>query len=153
MNRRGYRSSCRKLLLDTSFLLPIMGFETSNAVMRAFEKLSLYTLYYSDLSLLEASWKVVKVVKGSEEEVARIAEGIRAIRKTMNHVSIDEDSFKLAVKMYKLGHRDMVDNLLYSMAVTRELKLLTVDMELLEFVEEHSLPRKHIITPSEIEQS
>ncbi|RJS74796.1 type II toxin-antitoxin system VapC family toxin [Candidatus Bathyarchaeota archaeon] len=151
MSRRSFRGDGRRLLLDTSFLLPVIGFETSNTVMRAFEKLRLYTLYYTDLSLLEASWKIVKVVKKGEEEVARIAEGIRAIRKTMNHVSIDEDSFKLAVKMYKLGHRDMVDNLLYSTAVTRRLKLLTVDTELLGFVEEHSLPREHIITPSQLE--
>ena len=153
MNRRGYRSSDRKLLLDTSFLLPIMGFETSNAVMRAFEKLSLYTLYYSDISLLEASWKIVKAVRMNEERITRISEGVKAIRTTMNNVPIDEKSFKRAIEMYKMGHKDMVDNLLYSVAALRELKLLTVDTELLEFVGKHGLSRKNIITPSELDQS
>ncbi|MCD6443630.1 PIN domain nuclease, partial [Candidatus Bathyarchaeota archaeon] len=67
MSRRSFRGDGRRLLLDTSFLLPVIGFETSNTVMRAFEKLRLYTLYYTDLSLLEASWKIVKVVKKGEE--------------------------------------------------------------------------------------
>ena len=151
MNRRGCRSRGERLLLDTSFLLPIMGFKTLDTVMRAFEKLSLYTLYYSDISLLEASWKIVKAVKMSEEEVSRIVEGVRAIRTTMNNIQIDEESFKQAIKMYKLGHRDMVDNLLYSSAVLERLKLLTVDMELLNFIEEHGLPRENIITPDELE--
>jgi len=53
VSRRSFQGDGRRLLLDTSFLLPILGFETSNTLMRAFEKLNLYTLYYTDLSLLE----------------------------------------------------------------------------------------------------
>lgn len=44
-----------------------------------------------------------------------------------------------------------MDNLLYSAAVLERLKLLTVDMELLNFIEEHGLPRENIITPDELE--
>jgi len=150
VSRRSSRSrgSNWRLLLDTSFLLPILGFKTVDAVMRTFEKLNLYTLYYSEISVLEASWKIVKVIK--EEEATRVAEGLRAIRVTMNRASIDEEALKHAVRMYSLGHRDMVDNLLYSIAVTKELKLLTVDTELLRFVEKHELPREYIVVPDDL---
>jgi len=143
-------SQDNKLLLDTSFLLPILGFETSDRVMRAFCKLSSYELYYNDVSILEALWKIVKVVKGVEEELSRIVEGITAIRETMKYAAIDGKAVENAVYMYKLGHKDMVDNLLYSVAVSRNLKLLTIDKDLVEFLEKHSLARDIVISPEEL---
>ena len=148
MSRRS--SQDNKLLLDTSFLLPILGFETSDRVMRTFCKLSSYELYYNDVSVLEALWKIVKVVKGVEEELSRIVEGITAIRETMKYAAIDGKAVENAVYMYKLGHKDMVDNLLYSVAVSRNLKLLTIDKDLVEFLEKHSLARDIVISPEEL---
>ena len=145
------KSSSRnnEILLDTSFLLPILGFETSRRVMKAFQRLGSYNLYYNDISVLEALWKIVKIIEGTEEQISRIEEGIRAIRDTMKYVFIDEEVLKNAIYMYKLGHRDMIDNLLYSIAISRELKLLTVDEDLIKFIEKHNLP-KNIITPEEL---
>ena len=53
MSKKSYRNNDKRLLLDTSFLLPILGFETSNVILKTFEKLGFYTLYYNELSLLE----------------------------------------------------------------------------------------------------
>jgi predicted nucleic acid-binding protein len=52
-----------RILLDTSFTLPFLGFKTSEVVMKALPRLRGHELYYSDLSILEALWKIVKVVK------------------------------------------------------------------------------------------
>ena len=150
MSKKGSRASSR-LLLDTSFLLPILGFETSARVMRAFHKLGPYELYYNDISILEALWKIVKVVRGSEEEFSRIREGIIAIRETLNYVPLDEKAVENAMRMYKLGHRDMIDNLLYSIAMSKGLRLLTVDEDLVSFVEKRNLARDRIIMPEELE--
>lgn len=150
MSRKGSRANSR-VLLDTSFLLPILGFETSDSVMRAFQKLGSYELYYNEISILEALWKIVKVVRGVEEELSRIEEGITAIRETMKHASINGEAVKNAIYMYKLGHRDMVDNILYSITLSNKLKLLTVDWDLIEFVEKHGLAKGYIITPEELE--
>ena len=87
--------------------------------------------------------------EGVRFKVALIVEGVRAIITTINNIQIDGESFKQAIKMYKLNHRDMVDNLPYSATIIERLKLLTVDMELLNFIEEHWLPRENIITPDE----
>ena len=148
MNKKN--SLKNKVLLDTSFLLPILGFQTSDRVMRAFQKLGSYELYYNDISLLEALWKIVKVIEGTEKQISRIKEGIRAIEDTMIHVSIDGASIENAIYMYKLGHKDMVDNILYSIALSKNLKLLTVDKELIEFVNKHDLARHNIISPEEL---
>jgi len=119
--------------------------------MRAFHKLSSYELYYNDVSILEALWKIVKIVEGAEEQLLRIGEGIRAIRETVKYASIDEEAIKNAIYMYKLGHKDMVDNLLYSIAVSKKLKLLTVDSDLIKFIEKHGLPKDNIVMPEELE--
>ncbi|ABN69440.1 hypothetical protein Smar_0328 [Staphylothermus marinus F1] len=69
----------------------------------------------------------------------------------MNHVPIDDESIGNAIYMYRLGHRDMIDNLLYSITLSRKLKLLTVDEELIGFIEKHNLPRNNIITPEQLD--
>ena len=140
-----------RLLLDTSFILPVLGFESSARVMRAFQRLGSYELYYNDISVLEALWKIVKVIKGTRKELQRIKEGVIAIKKTMKYAPISGEVVEKAIHMYKLGHKDMIDNLLYSTAIVNKLKLLTVDRELIEFVEKHDLVRDAIITLEELE--
>ena len=149
MSRRSYQRG-DKILLDTSFLLPVLGFETSERVMKAFQKLGSHELYYNDISILEALWKIVKVVKGAPEEVSRIQQGVTAIKDTMRHAPITGDAVVNAIRMYMLGHRDMIDNLLLSTAITMNLKLLTVDKELIDFAKRHSLDG-NIITPEELD--
>ncbi len=138
------------LLLDTSFLLPILGFKTSEKIMKVFPRLDKYELYYNDLSILEALWKIVKKIRGTKEEIERIAEGIKAINETLKHVPINEKAVRNAIEMYQLGHRDLIDNLIYSTALYNGIKLLTIDAKLIEFIEENKLPKHAIITPEEI---
>lgn len=150
MSRRSSPTS-NKVLLDTSFLLPVLGFETSSRVMEAFQKLSTYDLHYNDISILEALWKIVKIVEKTEDQISRIKEGIKAIRDTMKYAPVDEKAIESAIHMYKLGHRDMVDNLLYSIATSKGLKLLTVDENLVEFVKKHDFAKENIMLPEKLE--
>lgn len=78
------RGSRARILLDTSFLLPVLGYEASKRVMKALPLLTRYELYYSELSLLEALWKISKMLAGlgvneRREALARIREGLEAI--------------------------------------------------------------------------
>ena len=149
MNKRNYQNN--KILLDTSFLLPILGFETSRDLMDVFEKLVGHTLFYNEISILEALWRIVMVIRWRDEEIERVLEGIDSIRRTMDNISLNAEAVKKAIGMYRLGHRDIVDNLLYSIAVSKGIKFLTVDKELIEFIEENGLPRENIILPRDIE--
>ena len=49
-----------------------------------------------------------------------------------------------------LGHKDMIDNLLLSIAATMNLRLLTVDRELAEFAMRHGLGG-NIAAPEELD--
>ena len=81
------------LLLDTSFLLPILGFETSQRVMRALPRLAGHRLYYSEVSLLEALWKIVKVLKGRPAgDIQRVVEGVQAIQDSMSHAPVTAEA-------------------------------------------------------------
>ena len=139
------------LLLDTSFLLPILGFETSRRVMRALPRLADHKLYYSEVSLLEALWKIVKVLKGRlAGDIQRVVEGVQAIQDSMLHAPVTAEAVEQAIRMYMMGHKDMVDNFLYSIAVSNNLKLLTIDDSLVDFIRKHRLPEEHITTPEEL---
>ncbi len=146
MSKKNFQGN--KILSDTSFLLPILGFETSSRIMEAFQKLGSYELYYyNDISILEALWKIVKVIKGLSGEISRIVEGIIAVKETMKYAPIRGEMVKNAIRMYSLGHRDMVDNPLFSIAVSEKLRFLSVDENLVEFAEEINLAKDSIITP------
>ena len=143
MNKKNY-----KILLDTSFLLPFMGFKTDEVVMNCIERLRDYEVYYSELSILEALWKITKKIRelssgqnyNRNDIVEIVVNGIRAIRRDLNRAEITEDVVKEAIKLYMLGHRDLIDNILYGIAATREdMKFLTIDESLKAFIKSRNL--------------
>jgi len=56
-----------------------------------------------------------------------------------HRVSEDSEVFNEALKVYRMGHRDMIDNILYASSLKLDLKLLTLDEKLKEFLEAHGL--------------
>ncbi|MDM7275359.1 MAG: PIN domain nuclease [Thermoprotei archaeon] len=137
-----------KILLDTSFLLPFLGFKTDDIVMNTLPILREYEIYYNDISILEALWKIAKTV-GKEEVFTVVSRGVDSLKRTFKHADIDERAVAIALKMYVLGHRDMIDNILYGISVSREINLLTIDESLKMFIEGRGL-RNTLIQPREL---
>jgi PIN domain nuclease of toxin-antitoxin system len=46
-----------------------------------------------------------------------------------------------------MGHRDLIDNLLYSIAASQDIKFLTIDEKLKNFIKKHA---DIFISPSDI---
>ena len=154
MNKKNY-----KILLDTSFLLPFIGFKTDEVVMNCIEKLKEHEVYYSELSILEALWKITKKIRelSSGQDYNRnnivevVANGIRAIRRDLNRAEITEEAVKEAIKLYVLGHRDLIDNILYSITITQEdVKFLTIDESLKTFIKSRNLRSDVFIMPLDL---
>jgi len=144
------RKGCgRGVLLDTSFLLPFLGFTTRRDVMEAIPLLRGCRVYYSELSILEALWKAVKLVR-SGRDVDVVVRGVELVRSSFEQAPVTGEAVETAMKMYALGHRDMVDNLLYGTARALGLRLLTVDRELARFVREKGLEPSILMEPSEL---
>ncbi len=131
------RSSLR-VLLDTSFILPFLGFRTNREVMEAIPLLRECEVYYSELSILEALWKIVKKVR-DEKDLEVVLLGLELLQRDLKRVDLDPRAVRIAVEMYAAGHRDMIDNLLYGAALSKGLRFLSVDEELRKFVASRSL--------------
>ncbi len=133
MSRKGL-----KILLDTSFILPVLGFKTNDIIMNTLPLLRSCEAYYSDLSILEAMWKISKIAK-EREQVRVILEGAELLRATFKHAGIDGKAIEIAIGLYQRGHRDLIDAMLYGISVSSGLKLLTIDKELRSFIKSNGL--------------
>jgi predicted nucleic acid-binding protein len=136
-----------RILLDTSFLLPFLGIDVGEVIAGVLHRLRDYELYYSELSLLEALWKIVKVVSFDKLDI--VLEGLTLIRRDLRLAQVDEKAVRTALELYKLGHRDLIDNLLYGISLSQNLKFLTIDRELVSFVKSNNYPDT-FISPIEL---
>jgi len=138
-----------KILIDTSFILPTLGFIVEREIIEAIKYFRFFKIYYSELSLLEASWKIVRLNLSGKIEI--VLKGIRAIKETYSKVEIPYRAYALACKMWADGHRDMIDNLLYSTAYFLNMRFLTIDEELISFLRSTGYPVDNvIILPEEL---
>ena len=132
-----------RILLDTPFLLPTLGISVSGAIEEGIRILSesKIELYYSRFSILESMWVATRTVDDSKFCDESLRPGLRSIMEGGRYRSVEEDSeiFREAFTLYGLGHKDMIDNILYASAVRLGLILLTLDDELRKFVLEKRL--------------
>ena len=141
------RKSALKVLVDTSFILPALGVEVEKEVMDTIPHFRRFEVYYSELSILEAMWKILKITR--PENLSKVITGIESVHASYKHLPIPSGAFIRAVELYKRGHSDYIDNLLYSTAQSSNLRFLTIDQSFIEFLEKNG-EHGHIITPKEI---
>ncbi len=142
-----------EVLLDTSFLLPTLGIDVGEEVPASLKKLAEIKaeLYYSRFNILESLWVSARLTKSPAFNMERFSHGLRSIIEGGKYGKVEEDSetFKEALRLHMLGHKDMIDNILYATSCNLNLKLLTIDMELKQFIHEKGL-RDTLITPGQI---
>lgn len=145
---RGRKSTYVKVLVDTSFLLPALGVRVENRVLRAIQLFRRLDVYYAEASLLEAMWKLLKVAP--LEKLGRIAQGIEAIRETYKLATPTLQAYALAFKLYRLGHKDYIDDLLYATASTMGALFLTIDDDFVKFLEKTDMPLDIVVFPEDL---
>jgi hypothetical protein len=59
--------------------MPFLGLATDEAIMESLPRLRGMELFYSELSILEAMWKIAKVVK--KEDLSVVMEGLSLLNK------------------------------------------------------------------------
>mgnify|MGYP001772938781 CR=1 FL=1 len=125
-----------RILLDTSFLLPIVGVRVRE-VERLLEDLWIrfrreeIEVYYTDLNLLEILWKLSRI----HYEPTIVAKGLMSIEKNFIKVSLSSTSLIKALELRRRGFSDLIDLLLYTVAYENKLLFLTLDKALIEFLE------------------
>ncbi len=133
------------VLVDTSFLLPALGLAVEEEVLRAVKQFHKHKIHYLEVSLLEVLWKIAKIMQLNKLD--RVKNGIEAIRETYILVHPPSDSFVYAIKLYHDGHKDYIDNLLYSTSLSLRLAFLTNDLELIGFLKGRRLTTENILIP------
>jgi len=135
----------KKLLVDTSFLLPALGIKVEENVMRTIEFFHQYEICYMEVSILEAMWSILKLIPHDKLNI--IERGIEAIRESYELVNPPPKAFIKAYEIYLNGHRDYIDNLIYATSIIQGLSLLTIDQQLINFLKRKNYPTENIITP------
>lgn len=130
-------SSKLRILLDSTYLLPILGVEVEDtekalAVAKKLHDTGKAVYYYTPFNLLEILGKLGKTRYSKE----RIAVGLIAIKEQFKITHPTTLGYLKALELRSRGHRDLIDLLLYTTALTRKIILLTRDNELIVFLKE-----------------
>ena len=145
-----------KVLLDTSFILPSLGIDVGEEVLEGLRRLaaSRVEIYYSGFSLLESLWVSARLSAGAAIDMEGFRLGLRSVVEGGRYRRVGETSqvFSDALGLYTLGHRDMVDNVLYACSTNLGMKFLTVDEELKEFVGSRGL-EDTLLSPDQLPTS
>ncbi len=155
--------SMDKILLDTTYLLPIFGI---NVNLKNFEKhfpklLTTSDILYTSVSIVEAKWVILRLTKKTHEpnEKKNILNayriGLRILfgdgRLTQTNLT-NPDIEKIADRLLiDLNISDYFDRIIYATAVHYNVDLLTEDQELLNIAKNKQLPTpKKAITWSDM---
>ena len=149
---KGRKNTLKKrlrVLVDTTFLLPALGVEVEEEAEEVIPLFRKIDVYYLEVGILEAIWKILKII--GLENFERVRIGLEAIRKTYILAYPPAEAYISAVEIYKRGHKDYIDALYYATAKVLNLKFLTIDEEFIEFLENNEYDIEDtIITPREL---
>ena len=141
------------VLLDTSFILPSLGIDVGKEVSEGLKELAdiKAEIHYSHFSILESLWVAARLSTNATFDAESFSLGLRSIIEGDRYMKVKEDSktFNDALKLHMLGHKDMIDNILYANTTRLNIKLLTLDNELKNFIRERGL-KNTLIAPDEL---
>ena len=142
-----------RVLLDTSFILPSLGVDVFERVTKGLNAIATLNaeIYYSQFSILESLWVAARLLTRATFDAERFSLDLRSVIEEGRYSKVEEDSktYNDSLKLYALGHRDMIDNILYVNSVQHNTKLLTLDDELGKFLRQNRLDYT-LLFPEEI---
>ncbi len=124
-----------KILLDTTYLLPIIGVEVEEirntlTVLKTLFDRNIIEVYYTPFNIMEVIGKISRISYDEE----RVKLGLRSIREAFKLTYPTMKGYLKALKLRRRGFKDLIDLLLYATALTRRILFLTRDVELIEFL-------------------
>jgi len=127
-----------KLLLDSTYLLPIVGVEVEGIEealiflkrLRDEEKAE---YYYTPFNLFEIIGKLSRL----NYDVNRVTIGLTAIEEEFKLIQPTRQAYLKALTLQAKGYRDLIDLLLYATSQTSDIIFLTRDYTLIKFLKEN----------------
>ncbi len=143
-----------RILLDSTYLLPTFGIEVkelSDEDLRAMRELLLKgeaEFFCSSITWIELIGKVHREAeRAGIDATERFREAAKSLMESGYYrwISPSVEDIMIAFKLRKLGHRDIIDNLLYAASITKNMILMTMDRELKEFLKRNGYRTDHLI--------
>ena len=125
-----------RILLDTTYLLPIVGVDVEGVreTLEALEKLyrlGRVEIYYTPFNMLELVGKLSRI----NYDKRRVELGLKSIREAFRVTQPTSAGYLRALELRRKGFKDTIDLLLYTTSRTRMLRFLTRDAKLIDFLE------------------
>lgn len=155
-------STIVKVLLDTTYLLPIFGIEVEGLSSDDIEKLRnlkierRIELYYSPIIWIEILGKICRELAKRRmkmediEHITELATKSLIESEFFKQILPGVDAIKLALKLRIHGHRDNIDNILYSISIENDMIFLTMDEELKKFLEENNYKTDNVMNHKQL---
>ena len=134
-----------KILLDTSYLLPLFGIDVEiDGLKENFPKvLKRFEVYYSPISLIETKFIILRLLKEGINLLEDYRVGLDSILAEdllkptlLTNSEIEDVADKLLIDK---GLKDYFDRMIYATAVVFKLALVTEDRKLTELASNYSL--------------
>lgn len=160
MSKKNGTSKNHGILLDSIYLLPIFGVQVKGVSSEDLLRLrdlainNKIKIHYSPISLVEIVSKIAR-----EANKNRKAPGPREVEATIEiiekshylyQVHPDSKAYALAYEIKLLGHKDIMDNLLYATATVNNLYFITMDYKLRDFIQRHKIQGAKILTHKDL---
>ncbi len=129
-------SSVTRILLDSTYLLPILGIDVEGVdkalkVLGRLKSEGKAEFYYTEFNLVEILGKISK----TNYDRSRIAVGLHLMEEEFELIYPTVEGYLKALDLRKSGFKDLIDLLLYTTSLTRDLVFLTRDDPLIKFLE------------------
>lgn len=147
------KSRVVKILLDTTYLLPVVGIDVEGierplTILKKLREEGKIEVYYTPFSILEILGKLSKIDFDRE----RVEMGLKAIRESFRVTHPTVKGYMKALKLRRKGFRDLIDLLLYTTSRTRRLNFLTRDRDLIEFLKKVGEDVDNVVYEEELEK-
>jgi len=135
-----------KILLDSTYLLPILGVEVVDvrSVLIVLKKLydkDIAIYYYTPLNIFEA----LGVISKTNYDYSIVAKGLKAITENFIEITPSPEEYLYALELKKKGFKDLIDLILYSVSLKRNIFFLTRDETLIDFIKRNNGELRYIL--------
>ncbi len=149
-----------RILVDSTYILPAFKIGVEGVTVKDLLFLDrMYRtgkaiFYYTDIVWIEILPKVIKEYRklGLRISVEKIGEVVLSLKATFRRANVGSKALEKALELKLLGHRDMIDNLLYGIAWENNLYLLTLDSSFKSFLKENGQRYEFLIHHNQLEK-
>ena len=135
-----------RILLDSTYILPIVGIKVEGVertiiILKRLRRERKARFYYTPFNILEILGKIARM--RYDHDV--VATGLSSIEEEFELAHPTTEGYMKALNLRRKGFKDMIDLLLYTTALTRNLLFLTRDMVLIDFLEKMGEEQRNIL--------